>query len=64
MAGSHMVGLKNWRILLLLVLTLKKGAFEEGIIAVVIGASLSELHTSVTTLLTCVVMFAWTDHLP
>ena len=29
-----------------------------------IEASLSEPHTSVTSLRTCVCMFAWTDHLP
>jgi len=35
---------------------------------VIIGASLSEPHTSVTSLHTCVCMFAcllaWSDHLP
>ena len=29
-----------------------------------IGVSLSEPHTSVTSLRTCVCMLAWTDHLP
>ena len=39
-----------------------------GLCAILIGASLSEPHTSVTSLHPCVCMFAcllaWTDHLP
>ena len=31
---------------------------------VLVGASLSDPHTSVTSLHTCVCMLAWTDHLP
>ena len=33
-------------------------------VEVLIGTSLSEPHTSVTALSTCVRIYVWTDHLP